>query len=201
MVIEEEADRLNRLVADLLDLSRLQGGALPVAVELNAVDDLVGAALQRVSHALGARVIRTSLADGGTMLVGRFDLAASLRILVNVLENAIDTRRRRTPIELQAHRTGHTIEIVVADRGAGVAEAMRDRVFEPFLRGAGAAPMPEAPGSGSPSPVASPKPRVAHCNTGPAPGRRQRNSRCVSWRLTSEAVRPLTRPAIAAGSL
>ncbi len=148
VVIEEEADRLNRLVADLLDLSRLQGGALPVAAELNAVDDLVGAALQRVSHALGGRVIRTTLADGGTMLVGRFDLAASVRVVVNLLENAHRFAPTGTPIDIEARRDGAMIAVSVADRGPGVPDPDRERIFEPFVRGGDGGARPDVGGAG-----------------------------------------------------
>ena len=79
VTIEEEADRLNRLVADLLDLSRLQAGGVPVDLELTAVDDLLGALLQRVSGALGRRELRITI-EGDTLLVGRFDLVHSLRL-------------------------------------------------------------------------------------------------------------------------
>ena len=95
ITIEEEADRLNRLVADLLDLSRIQGGALPLSIELNAVDDLIGATVQRVQGALGPRELRVSLEDGGTLLVGRFDFVHALRVLVNLVENARQVFGRR----------------------------------------------------------------------------------------------------------
>ena len=64
IVIEEEADRLNRMVADLLDLSRLQGGALPLMVAVNPVDDLVGALVQRVSGVLGGRELEGRAGTG-----------------------------------------------------------------------------------------------------------------------------------------
>lgn len=60
-IIEQEADRLSRSVADLLDLSRLNAGAMPVRRELNAVDDLLGALVQRVEPAIGADRLRVSL--------------------------------------------------------------------------------------------------------------------------------------------
>src|ERR1019366_6459625 len=88
LIIEEEADRLNRLVADLLDLSRLQGGAIPLHIALNAVDDLVGAVVQRMSGALGERTLEIAFQDSSTLLVGRFDFVHALRILVNLVENA-----------------------------------------------------------------------------------------------------------------
>jgi two-component system, OmpR family, sensor histidine kinase KdpD len=88
-VIEEEADRLNRLVGDLLDLSRVRAGRVPVKAELNAVDDLLGAALQRLSgHQQAARLQASLTSDD--LLVGRFDFVHSLRVVSNLLENALE---------------------------------------------------------------------------------------------------------------
>src|SRR5205085_282797 len=72
VTIEQEADRLNRFVADLLHLSRLAGGALSVSLEITAADDLLGAAWQRVSGALGTRVLEVSLDPEEPPLGGRF---------------------------------------------------------------------------------------------------------------------------------
>src|SRR2546427_2226536 len=59
LAIDEQADRLGRLVADLLDLSRLKGGALPVHPELNMAEDLVGAALRQLAGLLKDRTVRS----------------------------------------------------------------------------------------------------------------------------------------------
>ncbi len=144
-LIEEEAGRLNRMVGDLLDLSRVQSGTSLTAVELNAVDDLVGAALQRVAGATSGRDVRVTLEDGGTLLLGTFDLAASVRILVNLIENAA----KHAPdgsIELDVARRGAWLELRVSDRGRGVDELDRDRIFAPFYRPSGT--LPDVQGSG-----------------------------------------------------
>ena len=133
MIIEEEADRLNRMVGDLLDLSRVQSGA-SVAVAVTPVDDLVGAALQRVTGAMPDRPIRVHLEEGGTLMVGRFDLTASLRVLVNLIENANKYSPAGGPILVTAMRRGFWIDITVADEGAGVLATERERIFEPFYR-------------------------------------------------------------------
>jgi two-component system sensor histidine kinase KdpD len=134
VIIEEEADRLNRFVADLLDLSRIAGGALSLSPELNAVDDLVGTALQRAAGAIGARRIDVTIDTREPVLVGRFDFAHSLRILVNLLENAIKYSPADLPIQVDVRRVGDALEFTVADRGPGVPQSEREQIFTPFYQ-------------------------------------------------------------------
>ena len=146
VTIEEEADRLNRFVADLLDLSRLSAGGLPVALEIVAAEDLVGAALQRVSGSAGAREIRVELHPGEPLLLARMDFVQSLRVLVNLLENAHKYAPPGTPIDLTVTAEGDRLAFRVADRGPGVPEDERERIFQPFYRRPGVAP--DAAGAG-----------------------------------------------------
>ncbi len=139
-VIEEEADRLNRMVASLLDLTLLKGGTLALRLEINAVDDLVAALIQRVSGALGGRELRVRLEDGGTLLVGRFDFGQALRILVNLVENAHKYASSDNGLDLTVRRTGGQIELALADRGPGVPPEESSRIFEPFYRPPGTPP-------------------------------------------------------------
>jgi two-component system sensor histidine kinase KdpD len=138
LAIEEQADRLGRLVADLLDLSRLKGGALPVHPELNMAEDLVGAALRQLAGLLKDRTVETRIDFTEPALVGRFDFVQTLRILSNLLANAAQYTPRDSPIELSVHREGEALAFAVADRGPGIPPPERERIFEPFYRPAGA---------------------------------------------------------------
>jgi two-component system, OmpR family, sensor histidine kinase KdpD len=146
--IEDEADRLNRLVADLLDLSRLNAGAMPIRPELNTAEDLIGAALHHTSGVLSNRrvIVAEAEHDGDHVLVGRFDFVQALRSLVNLLENADKYSPPAEPIELAVSRNGNALALEVADRGPGVADAERERIFEPFYRAPGA--LPDVGGAG-----------------------------------------------------
>src|SRR6185369_6220373 len=86
--IEHEAERLNELVADLLDLSKLQGGAVKLTPELNEAGDLLGAALHQLAGTLKNRQVNVTIEPADAVLLGRFDFVHSLRVLVNLLENA-----------------------------------------------------------------------------------------------------------------
>jgi two-component system sensor histidine kinase KdpD len=145
--IEDEADRLNAFVADLLDLSRLTAGALELRPELTAAEDLVGAALQRASGSLAGRDVRVEVdeVDGG-ILLGRFDFVHSLRVLVNLLENAHKYSPPLMPIELSAGREDGRLVFRVADRGPGIPPAEAEHAFAPFYRARGA--LPDAGGAG-----------------------------------------------------
>ncbi|HKH94391.1 MAG TPA: ATP-binding protein [Gemmatimonadaceae bacterium] len=143
--IEEEADRLNRFVADLLDLSRLNAGSFDVTPEMNAVEDLVGAAIQRASGKLRGHELRVALDTAEPLLVGRFDFVQSLRVLVNLLENAVKYSPSGSTIELTAERVGDEIRLTVADRGVGVRAGEEERIFEPFYRPRG---QPDTGGAG-----------------------------------------------------
>ncbi len=134
--IEREADRLDRLAGDLLDLSRLNAGALPLRAELNTAADLVGAALQRRQPEHRAGRVRVIPFDEGRdePLAGEFDFVQSLRILENLIENALKYAPAQTAVELSVMREGEQLLFRVADRGPGIAAAERERVFEPFYR-------------------------------------------------------------------
>jgi two-component system sensor histidine kinase KdpD len=135
-VIEDEVDHLSALVGDLLDLSQLAAGQMPVAPALNTADDAIGAALQRVEGAMRDREVKVTLGADWPMLVGRFDLAHTTRILANLLENAAKYAPTGTPIVVRASRDDRWLSFAVEDAGAGIAPAERDRAFAPFVRGA-----------------------------------------------------------------
>jgi two-component system sensor histidine kinase KdpD len=143
-VIEEQADRLNRLVAGLLDLSRLNAGAMPLHVELNAVDDLLSAALQDTEPRLAGRTLVVDLPTDGELLVGRFDLALAIRVLVNLIENAIKYSSPGTTIRLAVRREESNLLVSVSDQGPGVPAGEEERIFTPFYR-----PSSERPDAGS----------------------------------------------------
>jgi two-component system sensor histidine kinase KdpD len=132
-VIEAEADRMNGLVSDLLDLSRIHAGAVRPAIAVNTVDDLVGAALRGAAGVLRGRRVEVD-APSDVLLAGRFDFTQTLRILVNLLDNAAKYSPASSPIDIRIRAHGERLLIDVMDRGPGVPESERDRIFDPFYR-------------------------------------------------------------------
>jgi two-component system sensor histidine kinase KdpD len=138
--IEEEADRLARVVGDLLELSRISSGAVRFHPELNTAEELLGAVTQRVTGVLNGRRLHITVPDDAELLVGRFDLVHSLRALGNLVENALKYSDPANAVDLSACREGAMLVFSVSDRGPGVPEAERDRIFEPFYRPPGVPP-------------------------------------------------------------
>jgi two-component system sensor histidine kinase KdpD len=132
-VIEGEADRLNALVSDLLDLSRIHAGALRPTLAVNTVDDLVGAALRGAAGALRERRVAVDL-PAEALLAGTFDFSQTLRVLVNLLDNAGKYSPPGTPVDVRARREGPRLIIDVMDRGPGVPDSEQGRIFESFYR-------------------------------------------------------------------
>ncbi len=132
-VIEREADRLDALVADFLDLSRIHAGAVTAQLAVNTIDELIGAALQRAAGILKGRTVDVDT-PADELLTGRFDFSQSLRVLVNLLDNAVKYSPPGATIELHAARFGSRLTVEVRDRGPGVPEPERERIFEPFYR-------------------------------------------------------------------
>ncbi len=141
VTIEEEADRLNRFVENLLDLSRIQAGGRTVPTTPNEAEDLIGAALQRVAgRATGREICTKIVADENSLLIGRFDFTDTLRALVNILENALKYSPPSGPVELTAWRDDAYLVFAVADRGPGIPPGERERIFQPFNRPTGLSP-------------------------------------------------------------
>jgi len=135
-VIEMEVDRLNALIGDMLELSRIQAGAVRPALVIDTADDLVGAALQGARSILRGHTVEID-APTDELLSGRFAFTESLRVLVNLLENAAKYSPAGSTIVVRVRRDAEWLSISVLDRGPGVPVAERDRIFEPFYRPTG----------------------------------------------------------------
>ena len=132
--ILDEAERLNRLVANLLDMTRLEAGALEVRKEWQPIEEIVGAALGRMARQLEDHPVATHLRPD-LPFVPMDDLLIQ-QVLVNLLENAAKYSPPGTPIEVSATPTTTSLVVEVADRGPGLPPADLQRVFEKFYRAA-----------------------------------------------------------------
>jgi two-component system sensor histidine kinase KdpD len=131
--IRLETARLERLVANLLDLSRLEAGAAQAQRELWPVDELVSRALDAIGADAGR--ILVSL-DGDAPLV-HVDAAQLERVLANVLENALRFSSPSDPVYLVGSSTGDDVLVEIVDRGPGLETGDLERIFQPFEHGRG----------------------------------------------------------------
>jgi two-component system sensor histidine kinase KdpD len=127
---DESLDRLTRLIENLLDMSRLEAGALGVSLGPVALDELVPLVLD----ALGADASRVRVKVPETLPEVRADPVLLERVLVNVLGNALRYSPSDTPPLLTASCHAGTMQIRVVDRGPGVPETQGEQLFAPFQR-------------------------------------------------------------------
>ena len=124
------SDRLDHLVGNLLDLSRLEAGAALPEPALLDLDDLVVGALDELND---SRRIEVSLSDDSTAV--RVDAHQIQRVLVNLLENALKYSPADEPVHVNVSGTSAEAVVRVIDHGPGVPVEERERIFEPFHRG------------------------------------------------------------------
>jgi K+-sensing histidine kinase KdpD len=130
--IHDEADRLERLVTKVLDLSRVHAGVLEPEPEPTDVGELARAAVRRLRHVASRHDI--SLAVDGDVLVVDTDPEMLELVLVSLLENALRFAPPASEIGVVARRVGEECEIRVIDHGPGVDADERERIFEEFVR-------------------------------------------------------------------
>lgn len=130
--IREEAERLSRYVGDLLDMTRLEGGALNIKADWTDVRDVLNAAVERVSRRLGQRrVTRDFPVSLSTVSI---DQGLLEQALVNILENAIAYSPEGSTIELAAYEDRRSVVISIEDEGKGIPTSELELVFDKFRR-------------------------------------------------------------------
>ncbi len=127
---DESLDRLARLVDNLLDMSRLQAGALSLFPRPVGVDEIVARSLDD----LGPRSEAVAVDIPESLPEARVDPAILERVIVNLTENALRYSSPGKPPLLTASTLGDRVELRVVDRGPGIPEKEKDRIFVPFQR-------------------------------------------------------------------
>jgi two-component system sensor histidine kinase KdpD len=130
--VHEEAQRLNRLVGNLLDMTRLEAGALKVNKNLESLEEVVGGALSRMEDRLRGRKVSAKIPADLPLVP--LDPVLMEQVLINLLENATKHTPAGTPIDIVVTESDDEVAIDVADRGAGVPPSEAERIFEKFYR-------------------------------------------------------------------
>jgi two-component system sensor histidine kinase KdpD len=128
----EEADRLNRLVGNLLDMTRLESGALHLKRELSDIQDLVGAVLGETEKRLGKREVKIDIPDDLPLVP--MDFVLIVHSLVNLIENAIKYSPDQSLLEIKAWEEKNEMFIAVLDQGVGIPPDDITRIFDKFYR-------------------------------------------------------------------
>jgi len=128
----EGAERMNRLVGDLLDMTRLESGSLKLVLDWYDLEDIVGTALDQAAESLKGRPVNIDLPADLPLV--RLDPVLVGQVLSNLLENAAKYSAAGQPIDIWIRRVDGEVSVSVADRGPGVPPELRERIFDKFYR-------------------------------------------------------------------
>jgi K+-sensing histidine kinase KdpD len=129
----DETERLERLVVNLLDMTRLESGPIVLKREWVPLEEMVGSALTRLERYLGERPVQTDLPESLPLL--SVDPVLFEQVFVNLLENASRYTPSGSPLEIAARMDDTSVMIEIRDSGRGFAPGTEERVFEKFFRG------------------------------------------------------------------
>jgi len=190
-IINEESDRLNRLVGEAAEMARLDAGEVELNVEPHPIDHVITAALERCRGSLGNREVRVRVAEGLPRV--RMDVARAQEVLVHLIENANQYSPADQPITITAEPSGDCVVTSVADRGSGIDDQERPLIFEKFYRGKDQRYSVEGTGMGLPIAKAIVEAHGGTIGVTSQPG----HGSVFSFTLPAERSRPAT-PAVAA---
>lgn len=132
----EDAERLNRFVGNLLEMSRLQAGSLHLKREYYDVQEIITVARSQLREVLKNREIKVEIAPNLPLI--SVDLILFAQVIVNLLDNANKYSPADKPIEIRAYQNKSDVVIEVADRGIGIPEEELRHIFERFYRASSA---------------------------------------------------------------
>lgn len=130
--IIDESERLNRFIANLLDMTRLEAGAIAPKLVRQDLNEIVGSALQRAKTILVHHKVEPALVAGGVTV--EVDAVLMEQVVFNLLDNAAKYAPAGSAIGVRTRRADNRVVLEVLDEGAGIAEADLDRIFDKFYR-------------------------------------------------------------------
>ncbi len=132
-IIDEECDRLNRLVEEAAEMSRLEAGEFELEPSAVPIQQLIEAALEHCRNALGSREVRVQVPPGLPPV--RADLHRAKEVLIQLIDNANLYSPKDRPIVISAETNGNFILTSVADQGPGIEDLEQGMIFDKFYRG------------------------------------------------------------------
>lgn len=132
LMILDEAQRMSELTGKLLDMARLSSGEIVLHQDWNAIEEIVGSALNRLENQLRERPVRTLLPDDLPLLW--IDAVLIEQVLVNLIENSAKYSLATSPIDISSQIENGCCLLRVADYGAGIPHGQEQKIFEKFHR-------------------------------------------------------------------
>jgi two-component system sensor histidine kinase KdpD len=130
--IIEESERLNRFIANLLDMTRLEAGSIKPNTGRHDIGEIIGTALERANKILARHKVEVAIAADLPML--ELDPILFEQVLFNLLDNAAKYAPPATTVHIQSWREGDKVELQVLDEGSGIPPDDLDRIFDKFHR-------------------------------------------------------------------
>jgi two-component system, OmpR family, sensor histidine kinase KdpD len=131
--IYEEAEHLNEIIRNVLDMTRLESGAIVVKKEWQSIEEIIGVVLNRLSEKMKEHPLSINLSVDLPLVP--FDALLIEQVLMNLLENAIKYTPKETPLDFSAMLKGDSLLVELADRGPGIPQGEEKRIFDKFVRG------------------------------------------------------------------
>lgn len=128
----EEAERLNRLVGNLLSMTRIESGAIKLHYEPGDIQDVIGTALEQLGPRIEHRKVDVNVPENFPLV--QMDFTLMVQVLVNVIENAVKYSPEYCAIEISAQEESDHVHVVIADKGEGIPPDDLERVFDKFYR-------------------------------------------------------------------
>jgi two-component system sensor histidine kinase KdpD len=132
LTAREEAERLNRLVGNLLSMTRIESGAIKLNLQPGDIQDVVGTALEQLGKRVESHNVHADIPADYPLVP--MDFTLMVQVLVNVLENAVKYSPQGSLIEISADRVDGNARMQVADRGVGIPQDDLARIFDKFYR-------------------------------------------------------------------
>ncbi len=131
--ISSEAERLSRLVRNLLDMTRFEMGGMELRKDAYPLEEILGTALHRLDAALKGREVKVALPESLPLIYG--DEVLLGQVFLNLLENTLKYTPEGTGIEIAAREAGQNVEVTVRDHGPGLPAGQEEYLFDKFYRG------------------------------------------------------------------
>jgi len=130
--IYDEAQRMSTLVNNILDMARLDAGAVVLNKQWYPLDEIIGVVLTRLQKRLEGRPVTVKLPPGTPMIY--VDTVMIEQVLINLLENVLRYTPEKSPVEIMAEASNFAVKISVADQGPGIPAGLENQLFEKFYR-------------------------------------------------------------------